>query len=718
MVDTQTILFGSDSTEGIVAVEAGETEVELYIRRHGVVEKYTEPFSPWLIVCNKEDIPNGGEVVELSGEGYRFLVKFPSWEQFNNARNLLRMQGVDHLAYPSAEKQFLVLSGKTLFKGMTFNDVHRMQVDIETAGLSSEPEASRILIVAVSDNRGFEEIIEGEEPEILRELVRLIYEIDPDVIEGHNIFGFDLPFISARCRRYGISLAIGRDGTELTFGPERNCSIGGHTRPFTPAFIKGRHIIDTMFSVQRYDISRGILERHGLKDCAITLGLSEPNRVYLPGDGIADLWTTDPETVKLYARHDVRETQRLAALVCPPEFYLTQMTPDTYQSVATTGTGEKINSILIREYLRCGCAIPKPKPPKDIPGGYTELRRAGLIRNVVKCDVESLYPSIMLSQGIKPASDVLDVFLPALAELTKRRIEAKSKAKSSSESERAYWDGLQASFKVLINSFYGYLGAPFNFNDYDAAEKITTSGQAIVKQIAESIEKAGGSVIEIDTDGVYFQVPPSITNEDMEKELVEEIGRSLPPGINLVHDGRYAAMLSLKVKNYILVDYEGKKIFRGASVRSRADELFGREFISKAVDLLLRDDKRGVSLIYKELIHRIENGLLSVEQFARRERVTEKTFNSAQRKRMAAVAQGIQIGDYVTVYERNDGSLGLIEEYQGDEDRQRLLEKLYKFACRLREAFGDDFDLLFPKPSIRSRIKKAEAAGQGVLDLF
>lgn len=172
-------------------------------------------------------------------------------------------------------------------------------------------------------------------------------------------------------------------------------------------------------------------------------------------------------------------------------------------------------------------------------------------------------------------------------------------------------------------------------------------------------------------------------------------------------------MLSLKVKNYILVDYEGNKIFRGASVRSRSDELFGREFISMAVDLLLNNDKRGVSQLYNELIDKIEKGLLPVEKFARRERVTEKTFNSAQRKRMAAAAQGIQIGDYVTVYERNDGTLGLIEEYHGDEDRQRLLEKLYKFACRLREAFGDDFDALFPNPSKISRMKEAEAPVRG-----
>jgi len=714
MVDTQTILFGADPTQGIVAVEVGESEALLYIRRGDKLVERREPFTPWLLVSRKDDVPNGGEWSELTGDGYRFLVTFPNWNAFVSARNSLRINGTDHVAYPGPERQFLLVAGMTLFKGLTFDDVHRMQVDIETAGLSSEPESSRILLIALSDNRGYEELLEGDEPEMLSRFVSAVRERNPDVLEGHNIFGFDLPFLSARARRCGVSLALGRDGSELTFGTERRCPIGGYSKPFTPARVYGRHVIDTLLAVQRFDVGKGRLERYGLKECAQALGLSQPDRVVIPGDRILSLWETDPETVRIYARQDVRETRSLAALVCPAEFYLAQMVPDSYQTAATTGTGEKINSILVREYLRQGHAVPRPQPARGVPGGYTELRASGLIRSVVKCDVESLYPSLMLSMRIKPASDVLDIFLPALAELTGRRIEAKAKSKSGPSAD--YWDGLQGSFKILINSFYGYLGAPFNFNDFDAAAKVTTSGQAIVKQIAESIEREGGRVIEIDTDGVYFESPAGVTTEDAEKALVEEIGRGLPEGINLVHDGRYAHMLSLKVKNYVLVGYDGKKTFKGASVRSRADEPFGREFISQAVDLLLKEDKKGASRLYHELIEKIRGGQMPVEQFARRERVTSKTFTSSQKKRSAAVAKGVAVGDYITVYEKNNGELGLIEEYDGDEDREYLLDKLYKFACRLREAFGDEFDSLFPRlwPGSLS----AEAAGQQKLDLF
>ncbi len=719
MADTQTVLFGADPTQGIVAVEALDSEAVLYIRECDKVTEKREPFQPWLIVSDRQSIPDEWktvEVTELEGNGYRYLVTFPNWKAFLAARDTLRSKGTDHVGYGSPEKQYLLRSGKALFKGMTFDDVHRMQFDIETSSLTAEDESARILLVSLSDNMGFEAIIDNEdEAELLREFVRTVCERDPDVMEGHNVFGFDLPFISARARKVGVDLALGRDGSDLHYGAERTCPMGPTSRPFVPAYIHGRHVIDTLFSTQRFDIAKGQLERYGLKECAQVFGLAEPERVYIPGDQIARLWETEPEKIKLYARHDVRETRRLADLVCPAEFYLTQMVPDAYQTVATTGTGEKINAILIREYLRQGHAIAQPQHGRAVAGGYTELRRVGLIRRVVKCDVESLYPSLMLSMSIKPASDTLDVFLPALEELTRRRFEAKGKAKSESTpaNEREYWDGLQNSFKILINSFYGYLGAtPFHFNDMDAAEKITTSGQRIVKQISDSIERLGGKVIEIDTDGVYFQPPESVDGIEAEEAFVEQIGADLPEGIRLAHDGRYAAMLSLKVKNYVLIGYDGKKTFKGASVRSRADERFGREFISQSVDLLAAEDKQGVSDLYKDLMDRIVRRQLPVEQFARRERITGRTFRSAQRKRLAVAAQGLRVGEFITVYERNDGTLGLAEEYAGDEDTERLLDKLYKFASRLREVFGDEFDALIPNPALTARIRKAEAEGQ------
>ena len=82
----------------------------------------------------------------------------------------------------------------------------------------------------------------------------------------------------------------------------------------------------------------------------------------------------------------------------------------------------------------------------------------------------------MLSRSIAPASDHLGVFLPSLSALTDRRIAAKRKEQLSEGHDRALWRGIQSSFKVLINSFYGYLGYGRGyFNDFDAAEAVTVA---------------------------------------------------------------------------------------------------------------------------------------------------------------------------------------------------------------------------------------------------
>jgi DNA polymerase, archaea type len=544
-------------------------------------------------------------------------------------------------------------------------------------------------------------------------------ERDPDVIEGHNLYGFDFPFVLTRAQKHGIRLPIGRDGSEPRLGGERNYAIaaGGNTRPFRPVYVHGRHVLDTYLIVQRFDWAKQALTSYGLKECARVFGFAEVDRVELPRDRIAEIYRDDPETVRTYARQDVVETGKLAALITPVEFYQTQMIPDNYASVAVTGNGEKINAIFIRAYLAANQAVARMQPARPYAGGYSEVRRVGVMDRIVKADVESLYPSLMLTHKIAPSGDTLGVFLPALKELTARRIDAKRRAaQADNTADGHYWDGLQGSFKVLINSFYGYLGGPFYFNDYDAAERVTEEGRRLVVDVAERMEASGSHVIEIDTDGVYFVPPAHIQEEAAERSYVGEIGAALPEGIRLAFDGRFAAMLSVKTKNYVLVTYDGRKIYKGASLRSRADERYGRRFLAKAVDFLLAHDFQAVSELYAQTIDDLLHHRIPIDDLIRRERVTENTFQSEQKKRSATVAQGVAVGDFLLVYEKADGSLGKLEEFANDENVKYYMDKLYKFAKRLEEVFGGaaEFQKCIPKPTAQGLPQKL----QTTLDLF
>src|SRR5438876_129494 len=105
-------------------------------------------------------------------------------------------------------------SGKVYFRGLNYSDLHRLQFDLETTAL--DPRRGRIFMVAVRDSHGLATIIEAPKPEdevsLITKLCMLIRERDPDVIENHNLFGFDLPFLEQRASVLGIPLILGREG--------------------------------------------------------------------------------------------------------------------------------------------------------------------------------------------------------------------------------------------------------------------------------------------------------------------------------------------------------------------------------------------------------------------------------------------------------------------------------------------------------------------------
>jgi DNA polymerase elongation subunit (family B) len=271
---------------------------------------------------------------------------------------------------------------------------------------------------------------------------------------------------------------------------------------------------------------------------------------------------------------------------------------------------------------------------------------------------------------------------------------------------------------VLINSYYGSLGyMRANFNDFDAAERVTTTGQRLIKDVLAALEARGCQIIEVDTDGVYFVPPDEVHTEADETALVEEVGRVLPAGINLAHDGRYAGMVSLKQKTYFLLTYDGRLVARGSSLRSRRDERFTREFVQHAATTLIEGSIEDVSRRYKEVAHQIQQGQLPVEEFSRRESITSKTFTSPGLRRLAAAAKGVAVGQKVEVYQRGDGALALVSEYEGDEDRDYLLRRLHDMARRFEVlcASKEEFKQLFPKLTAK---QDAFAAQPVQLSLF
>jgi DNA polymerase elongation subunit (family B) len=310
-----------------------------------------------------------------------------------------------------------------------------------------------------------------------------------------------------------------------------------------------------------------------------------------------------------------------------------------------------------------------------------------------------------------------------LRTLTDQRLRAKRAEQQTSGVERARWNGIQSSFKVLINSFYGYLGySRAYFNDYDAARRVTLRGQDIIQQIVADLETRGALPIEIDTDGVYFQPPAMIASYDDEVRLIDAITAGLGEGVRLAHDGRYQGMLSLKLKNYALLEYDGRVILKGSSLRSRREERYLRRFVRDAVSRLLEPERFGpVRDFYIDLAERIASGGLEPDELSRWETVTDQTHTSEANRKLADAIGHQRVGERVQVYQRNDGRLGLTEQYAGDEDRAYLLRRLRDMAERFRPLYPSaaDFDHTFPIVTPRTDIAALRASQQATqLDLF
>lgn len=641
------VLYGQNETPNIVAVQQiDEQHVRIYTREGGKVAHADAEFFPFFFLSTPgliEGFPRRYWLKELSGNNfYRHLVAFQRWNDMweairyilarynkTSARRANSYTETDILLLrPDPVSQYLIQSGTTMFKGMTIQELRRMQISMQVLGKGGKPAnpaktEDRILAIGLTDSTGWEDVLYGRklsEKDLLQKLVQVVNERDPDVMEGHGLFQFILPYLVKRFELMGLEGAFGRDGSGIKTSSPRGSLA---ERDFESTFfdIPGRHLIDTYVLAQTYDFSRRSLEGFTLRHLASHFGVSSQNRITVPPDKIWSLWVEDPDTLRDLALQDARETRAISDRLSPSYFFMAQMCPLPYGTIGKTGSAAKIESLLMREYIRQKHSVPKPQEGTQTTGGYTDIFQTGLLQNVLHADIESLYPSVMLSKGITPSTDSLGIFQILLRDLTTKRLEAKrAMQQAKKETTRSAYDALQSSLKILINSFYGYLGYGRGlFNDYARAEEVTTTGQEYIRSILKHVELYNGTLIEVDTDGLFFTPPDNIRGSEQEEVFVQKIGTTLPDGINLVLAGRYKKMLSYKIKNYALLDYDDRLTVKGSALISRTLERFAKSYLHLCISRILQEDIAGLHNLYGLFRKDIIDHHWSVADFARTE---------------------------------------------------------------------------------------------------
>jgi DNA polymerase, archaea type len=301
----------------------------------------------------------------------------------------------------------------------------------------------------------------------------------------------------------------------------------------------------------------------------------------------------------------VRETRALSDILSASYFIQAQIFPYNYQDVIVRGNATRINALFLREYFRQRHSIPELPMARAFEGGYTDIFFTGVARKVWHCDVASLYPSIMLQFDCFPATDELQIFRHLLTDLRKFRLEAKAKMRAEQDPARQHHlQALQNTFKILLNSFYGYLGfTQGHFADFDAAARVTQIGRDLLKKMIEWLNARGAQVIEVDTDGIYFVPPENIEIDDLQKDLANK----LPAGIDVEIDEQFDAMLSYKAKNYALLTKDGDVIIKGGALKSRGLEKFQRVFLEQMIKLIMQGKPEAISQLRDEFERSIRN---------------------------------------------------------------------------------------------------------------
>ncbi len=363
-----------------------------------------------------------------------------------------------------------------------------------------------------------------DERTLLQRFIAHLNAEDPDIIIGWNVIDFDLRVLQRRCEANRLAFGIGRGGVARVIDSRRQ---PGHVSARVP----GRVIMDVPTMLRAYNytfdeysldsVAEALLGRHKLIESHGTDKIAR----------IDYLFAEDPVALARYNLVDTRLTREI--------FDTAAILPNAIERSRRSGhlldrTG---GSVAAFEYLylprlhRAGFvardAADVTEPHAALTGGYVMDPAPGIYENVLVLDFKSLYPTIMMTFRIDPlglqADDDDRVTTPVgtsfsrrhalLPSIIRQLMEARAEAKRT---ENPY---LSQAIKIIMNSFYGVLGAPAcRFFEPRLAQTITETGQHLLKLTTTHIEETTGCrVIYGDTDSLFVLLGPGHETEATER---------------------------------------------------------------------------------------------------------------------------------------------------------------------------------------------------------
>ncbi len=397
-----------------------------------------------------------------------------------------------------------------------------------------------------------------DEKNLLQSFFEWFNIIDPDIIIGWHVIGFDLLFLDNKCKELNINFDIGRSGGRVSI--KRRQPRGYF------ASLPGRVIIDgptalrtSFFNFEDFKLETVAQELLGTGK-TIT---PEENKV----KEIERLFEEDKVALAEYNLQDAVLVTEILDKTGIVELYIkrSQLSGLLMDQLAMMTAA--FDHFYLPKLHRAGYVAPDVKDletTEHAAGGYVLDPIPGIYDDVVVLDFKSLYPSIIQTFKIDPLSRLLSEkdtittpngykfsstkhFLP---EFIDQLMEQRSIAKKKNDK------ALSQAIKILMNSFYGVMGSyGCRFYHPDLPTAITGTGKHLLLGSKVFLEKRGYKVVYGDTDSLFVM-------------LIDE------PGLDYHKAGEELASL--------LNDYWKDELKKKYSVESRLEnefEKYYRKFI-------------------------------------------------------------------------------------------------------------------------------------------
>lgn len=393
-----------------------------------------------------------------------------------------------------------------------------------------EKEINVVRVLGETNNKLSDYIFQHEsEKTLLENFVTDFKELDPDIIIGWNVLGFDLKILEERSIINNVKFTIGRDNSVSKI-IQRTSS-----RFFSK--ISGRIVLDgpmtlrsAFYTFTDYKLETVAQELLGMGKTIE----SDENKV----NQINYLFQNDK--IKL-AEYNLTDCILVTDIFKKVEIFNQLIIRSKISGLFLDQLGQMtaaFDHFYLPRFHKAGFVAPNVsdiKPQGHSAGGFVFDPNPGLYENVFVLDFKSLYPSIIQTFKIDPLSRLLSSEDPLttpveinfsrtkniLPNFIKELMKHRESAKKNND---AY---LSQAIKILMNSFYGVMGSyGCRFYHPNLPDAITGTGQWLLKESKIFLEKDDVKVIYGDTDSLFVHVTSQfddaeITGKTIAKKLNE-----------------------------------------------------------------------------------------------------------------------------------------------------------------------------------------------------